>query len=184
MRMFFGDWYGLLRVALVGTAAYFALVLMLRVSGKRTLSKMNAFDLIVTVAFGSTLASVMLSKDVPLAEGALALALLILLQYLITWLSVRSRLVDRVVKSDPVLLLHRGEFLRGPMKRARITEGEILAAIRNRGEPEVEGVEGVVLETDGSISVIPRADGGPASALRDVGGGARRAAYPGSSSRY
>lgn len=60
---------------MVGTSAYFALLLMLRASGTRTLSKMNAFDFVVTVAFGSTLATVMLSEDVALAEGGLALAL-------------------------------------------------------------------------------------------------------------
>lgn len=170
MRMFFDGWYGLLRVVLVGASAYAALVMMLRVSGKRTLSKMNAFDFVVTVALGSTLASVLLSKDVPLAEGVLALALLVSLQYLITWMSVRSSLVDRVVKSDPVLLLHRGKFLAGPMREARVTEGEILAAVRKHGESEVGGVEAVVLETDGSFSVITLAEGGAASALDDVRG--------------
>ena len=169
MKMFFDGWYGLVRVALVGASAYAALLLMLRVSGKRTLSKMNAFDFVVTVALGSTLATVLLSKDVPLAEGVLALALLILLQYVITWMSVRSSLVDRIVKSDPVLLLHRGEFLGGPMRETRVTEGEILAAIRKHGESEVEEVEAVVLETDGSFSVIPLVKGGAASALKDVG---------------
>jgi uncharacterized membrane protein YcaP (DUF421 family) len=167
--MFFDGWYGLIRVVLVGASAYFALVLMLRISGKRTLSKMNAFDFVVTVALGSTLATVLLSKDVPLAEGALALALLILLQYLITSMSVRSPFVDRIVKSDPVLLLRRGKFLSSPMREARVTEGEILAAIRNHGEPVVEKIEAVVLETDGSFSVLPIVEGGAASALRDVG---------------
>ena len=172
MRMFFEDWYGLLRVALVGTSAYFAPVLMLRVSGKRTLSKMNAFDFVVTVAFGSTLATVMLSKTVALAEGLLALGLLIVLQYLITWLSVRSHAVDRLVKSEPVMLLHRGKFLDGPMRRARVTEDEILAAVREHGESEVESVYAVVLETDGSFSVIAGHEGdGPASALCKVRAG-------------
>jgi uncharacterized membrane protein YcaP (DUF421 family) len=167
--MFFDGWYGLLRVALVGASAYFALVLMLRVSGKRTLSKMSAFDFVVTVAFGSTLATVMLSKDVALAEGVLALALLVALQFLITWLSVRSRAVNRLVKSEPVLLLHRGKFLDGPMRRARVSEDEVLAAVRKQGESEIGSVYAVVLETDGSFSVIAGHEGdGPASALREV----------------
>jgi uncharacterized membrane protein YcaP (DUF421 family) len=82
--MFFDSWMGLLRVVVVGTLAYVILVLLLRVTGKRTLSKMNAFDLVVTVALGSTLATVLLSKDVALAEGVVAFALLVLLQYAIT----------------------------------------------------------------------------------------------------
>lgn len=78
--MFFDTWQGLGRIVVVGVLAYAALVIFLRFSGKRTLSKMNAFDLIVTVALGSTLATILLSKDVALAEGLLALLLLIALQ--------------------------------------------------------------------------------------------------------
>src|SRR5690606_31542181 len=102
--MFFSSWTDLARVLIVGTLAYVALVIMLRVSGKRTLTKLNAFDLIVTIALGSTLATVLLSKDVSLAEGVLALALLIALQWIAAWLSVRSRHVRKLVKSEPRLL--------------------------------------------------------------------------------
>ena len=75
---------------MAGTLAYTALVVLLRTTGKPPLSKMNAFDLIVTVAHGLTLATVLLSKDVALAEGVLAFALLVHLQFAITWLSIRS----------------------------------------------------------------------------------------------
>ena len=151
---FFESWGGLVRVAVVGTLAYVALVLFLRVSGKRTLSKMNAFDLVVTVALGSTLATILLSKDVALVEGLLALALLIGLQFVITWLSVRSSTVGRLVKSEPVLLLHRGVFLHGQMRRARVVETEIRAAVRQQGIASLEDVQAVVLETDGTFAVV------------------------------
>lgn len=71
--MFFRDWAGVLRVIVVGTCAYVAVVAMLRLSGKRTLAKMNAFDFVVTVALGSTLASIITSERVVLAEGVTAL---------------------------------------------------------------------------------------------------------------
>ena len=71
--MFFSTWAALGRVLVIGPLAYVALVLLLRISGKRTLTKLNAFDLVVTVALGSTLATVLLSKSVSLAEGVLAL---------------------------------------------------------------------------------------------------------------
>ncbi|KFC49981.1 membrane protein, partial [Halomonas sp. SUBG004] len=83
-RWFFSSWESLGRTLIVGVLAYAVLIVFLRLSGNRTLSKMNAFDLIVTVALGSTLATVLLSKDVALAEGALALGLLISLQFIIT----------------------------------------------------------------------------------------------------
>ena len=154
--MFFESWSGLGRVLLVGVLAYAALVLILRVSGKRTLSKMNAFDFVVTVALGSTLATILLSKDVALAEGILALALLIGLQFVITWFSVRSSTVNRLVKAEPSLLLHRGRFLHEQMRRARVVEAEIQAAVREQVFASMEEVEAIVLETDGSFSITKR----------------------------
>jgi uncharacterized membrane protein YcaP (DUF421 family) len=102
--MFFDGWLGLLRVLVVGTFAYGALVLFLRVSGKRTLTKLNAFDLVITVALGSTLSSILVTRSIALSEGVLALALLISLQYLITWLSVRSESFQELIKAEPSLL--------------------------------------------------------------------------------
>lgn len=166
--MLFDGWYGLARVVIVGVLAYVGLVIMLRVSGKRTLSKMNAFDLVITVALGSTFATVLLSKDVALAEGVTAFALLISLQFVITWLSVRSQTISGLVKSEPSLLWHRGEFLRDVMRGARVTEGEMLAAVRSQGEASLEEVEAVVLETDGSFSVITSQQSNNRSTLAGV----------------
>jgi uncharacterized membrane protein YcaP (DUF421 family) len=165
--MLFDSWAGLGRVVLVGTLAYAALVLLLRISGKRTLTKLNAFDLVITVALGSTLATVLLSKSVALAEGVLALALLISLQYAIAWLSARSPRFQAFIKAEPTLLVHRGRFLESAMRAQRITREEILAAVRASGTAEIAGIAAVVLETDGSISVITDADGA-AGALANV----------------
>lgn len=158
--MFFDSWTGLVRVLVVGVLAYAALVLLLRVSGKRTLTKMNAFDLVVTVALGSTLATVLLSKSVALAEGVLALALLILLQYAITWASVRSPRFQAIIKAQPTLLVYRGEFLPGALKQQRVTREEVMAVLRAQGRRQLDGVLAVVLETDDSFSVVPGEEGG------------------------
>lgn len=123
-RVFFDSWQVLLRTAIVGVMAYATLVILLRVSGKRTLSKMNAFDFVVTVALGSTLASILTGRDVALAQGALAFALLIGLQFLITWSSVRVRWIRRTVTGEPVLLLYRGGYLQESLRHARVTEDE------------------------------------------------------------
>lgn len=144
--MFFENWARLVRTVLVGVLAYTALLLLLRISGKRTLSKMNAFDLIVTVALGSTLATVLLSQDIALTEGVLDLAHLIFLQLVITWLSVRSEKVSRLVKAEPRLLFHRGEFLWSAMKKERVNKGELLQAMRNQRISSLAEVEVVVLE--------------------------------------
>lgn len=152
--MFFEGWAGIVRVLAVGPLAYGGLVLLLRVSGKRTLAKLNAFDLIVTVALGSTLATVLLSKTVPLAEGITALLLLVTLQYVVAWLSIRSSWFSDLVKSEPTLLLRDGEFLDGALRDQRVTQTEVRAALRSSGVAEPAGAAAVILETDGSLSVI------------------------------
>lgn len=165
-RVFFAGWSGLLRVAVIGVLAYLALVLLLRVSDKRTLSKLNAFDLVVTVALGSTLATIILSKDVALTEGVMAFVVLIGLQFVITWLSVRSSTVSGIVKSDPTLLSYRGRLLNDAMRRARITDAEIQSAIRGQGLASITEAEAVVLETDGTLNVVRQSERqGPADVI-------------------
>jgi uncharacterized membrane protein YcaP (DUF421 family) len=152
--VFFQGWEGVIRTALVGIPAYAAMVAILRVSGKRTLTKLSAFDLVVTVALGSTLATILLNKDVDLAEGTSAIALLVLMQFVMTWTSLRWQALQKILKSSPTLLFYRGEFLEDSMRNERITKEEILAAVRSARLPDLERVEAVVLESDGSLSVI------------------------------
>ena len=152
--MLFHGWTPILRTALVGTLAFAALVATLRISGKRTLAKLNAFDLVVTVALGSALATVLLSPDVALAQGVVAFATLIALQFAVAWISVRSPRVARLVRSEPTLLVRRGEVLPGALRRARMTEAELQTVIRTSNHPDPARVAAVVLESDGTFSVI------------------------------
>lgn len=154
--VFFDEWTALVRTAIVAVPTYAILVLFVRLAGKRTLSKLNAFDLVVTVSLGSTLATIVLNPDITLVRGALALALLILLQFVISWTSARLPWVRRLVTGEPTLLLHRGEPLRDALRGARQTMDDVRAAVRAAGIARLEDVEAVVLETDGSISVVKR----------------------------
>lgn len=162
--MFFDSWDNIYRVIVVGVLAYAGLVLLLRISGNRTLSKMNSFDLVVTVAFGSTLSTILVSRDVSLAVGLAALALLIVLQLVITWCSVRSSFVNDVIKTSPTVLMLDGQMRDAAMKRVRVTEDELLAAMRQQGHGAIENIDAIILETDGSLSVIPSSQAGNRSA--------------------
>jgi uncharacterized membrane protein YcaP (DUF421 family) len=155
--MLFQRWSDVGRVLAMSLLVYPTLILVLRVSGKRTLAKMNAFDLVVTVALGSTLATILLSADVSLAEGILALVLLVGLQLAVAWVSVRVGWFRRTVKASPALLLYRGFVLEERLWAERVTAGEVRQAVRSQGIGGLELVEAVVLETDGSFSVIPSA---------------------------
>ena len=166
--MFFNGWFPILRVLVVGTLTYLALILLLRISGKRTLSKMNMFDFVITVALGSTFATIILSRDVALAEGVAALALLILLQFLVAWLSVRSDALRELVKGEPALLFYQGEFIARTMWQERVTREDVTAAIRSQGIAELAEVGAVVIETDGSLTILPRIEHPPATALENL----------------
>ena len=168
--MFFDTWHDLLRMAVVGTLAYAGLILCLRTSGKRTLSRMNAFDFVVTVAFGSTFASAILSSSVSIVEAFAAFALLCGLQYAVAELSIRSERFQGLIKAQPTLLFYRGAFLEPAMRTERVTKAEILAAIRGTGLARPSDVDAVVLETNGSFSVVSGAGGQDVASLEYVRG--------------
>lgn len=166
--IFFDSWESILRTCIITILAYVMLIFLLRASGKRTLSKMNAFDFIVTVALGSTLATVMLNKNIALIDGVLGFFLLIFLQFIITWLSARYKSVSSLIKSTPSLLVYKGTMLKDIMLRERIDEDEIHAIVRDKGFASVEGVDAIVLETDGSLTVIKDTDSQGNSSMQKV----------------
>ncbi|WP_420469851.1 DUF421 domain-containing protein [Brevundimonas sp. FT23042] len=164
--MLFQGWPDLARTVVVAILAYGGLVLFLRLSGKRTLSKLNAFDLVVTVALGSTLSTILLNEQVALAEGLVAFASLIMLQYVVAWSSSRSDRLSRLVRSEPTLLLRHGQLIGAALERERVTPGEAHAAIRRTGGLRLQDAEAVFLETDGQLSVIlkrPEGGSGPSA---------------------
>lgn len=169
--MFFDAWSDLFRVIVVAPVAYCALVAFLRVSGNRTLAKLNAFDLVVTIALGSTLSAVILDEDVALAEGIAALGLLVVLQAVITAASTRWGSVQRLIRNEPQLVVHEGRVLEDAMKGARLTESEISQALRAQGLARLDDAAAVILETDGTISAIGKdqtSEEETESALRDI----------------
>ncbi len=166
--MWFDSSSDVLRVLLVGPASYLVLVLILRVSGKRTLAKLNAFDLVVTVALGSTLATIVLSKDVSWTEGVVALGMLAALQFLVAMLTSRFPPVRSVVTARPTLVLADGHLREHALREQRLTSAEVLQAIRGAGIGDVADVAAVVLESDGTLSVVPLSQAGDRSALEDV----------------
>ncbi|TCI36610.1 DUF421 domain-containing protein [Exiguobacterium sp. SH1S4] len=143
----------MVQIILTGIGAYFSIIFILRVSGKRTLSKMNAFDFIVTVALGSILATTLTSRQTPLLNGLVAFATLVALQYVMAKLANRSKRVNELIKSTPTMLYYRGSYLEAEMRKERVLEIEVLQAIRSSGTAH-DKVEAVVLETDGTFSVL------------------------------
>ncbi|GGO71412.1 DUF421 domain-containing protein [Nocardioides deserti] len=166
--MWWSSWTDVLRIVLVGAAGYAALVALLRVSGKRTLAKLNAFDFVVTIALGSTLATVLTDAKLAWSEGVAALALLVVLQLLVAFVTAHVGAARSWVTAQPTALLVDGEPLPDAMRRTRTNLAEVRQAIRSSGLGDLGRVAAVVLETDGTLSVIPRDSAGDRSALADL----------------
>lgn len=167
-KIFFDNWDSLVRTFYLTILGYFAMIILLRSSGKRTLSKMNAFDFVITIALGSTLATLSLNKDVTLSDGIVAFSVLILLQYLLTWLSVRYKVVKNIITSNPALIFYEGEFLEQEMKKNRITKDEVYSAGRQKGMANLDNVYMIILETIGDITIIEKMEQGRLNTTSNV----------------
>lgn len=151
--IFFDGWYNVGRSAALAFVGFIALILILRLSGKRTLSKMNVFDFVFVVAVGSVFAGTMIEKDTTLLEGLTALATLVLVQTVLAAIAARNERFELLLNGEPTLLFSKGKFLHHAMKKERVTEEEVRAAIRDQGLTRVEDVDAVVIENDGSLTV-------------------------------
>lgn len=163
--MWFDSWSDVQRILLVGVCAYALLVLILRLSGKRTLAKLNVFDFVVTIAFGSVLATLLTDSRTSLTDGVVALWLLVVLQFLVAAVTARVPRLRRAVSAGPTVLCLHGQPRREVMRRHRVGMDELQQAVRSTGAGDLSLVAAVVLESDGSLSVITTSMVGDGSAI-------------------
>lgn len=154
MDFLFKDWTNIYRTLLVGTLAYLLLILVIRVFGKRTLSKMSAFDFVVTVAFGSILATILTNSKLTLADGMTSLTLLVFLQFVLSKLMKRFNFIEKLAKSEPVLLYFKGNYDEQAMKKERILKEDLYQTARSSGFVSMDDILGIILETNGEFSVL------------------------------
>lgn len=154
MDFLFKDWTTIYRTLLVGTLAYLLLILVLRIFGKRILSKMSAFDFVVTVAFGSILATILTDSKLALADGITSLTLLVFLQFVLSKLIKRFDFIDKLAKSEPVLLYFKGDYDEQAMEKERILKEDLYQTARSSGFVSMDDVLGIILETNGEFSVL------------------------------
>lgn len=143
-----------MRIVITLLVIYPGLIFLLRVTGKRSLTKLNMFDFVITVAIGSVLASVIITESISILEGLLALALLLGAQYVVSWTSTRWSFMENLVKANPTIVFEEEDFLEDKMKEVRVTKAEVLAEIRQQGFVCLDDVYAVILETNGNMSVL------------------------------
>ena len=132
---FWSGWARMLEIAGNAFLFYVLIIIMVRLVGKRTTSELNNFDWIINVAVGSLAASGILLRNVATLDAVTAIIVLAACQYLTTLMVQRSKAAAEVIKAEPTLLTHKGDYLRDAMERTRISEEEIRTAPRQSGVP-------------------------------------------------
>ena len=147
-------WDILLRTALV----YIALLIGLRLAGKREIGQMTIFDLVVLLLIANAVQNAMVGSDNSLTGGVLAAAVLLVLNALLSWLRIRFPRLRKLVEGSPTLLILHGQVLNEKMRREGIDIETLETALREHGLTDRKDVEMAVLEIDGTISVVPVGD--------------------------
>jgi uncharacterized membrane protein YcaP (DUF421 family) len=178
--LFWEGWEPAARIALVGTLGYIWLVLLLRGTGPRTIAKMTPFDFVITVTLGSAFGRVLTAQEVGIVEAVIAFSLLVALQWAFAVLRSRSRAFGRLVDVDASLLYYRGRPLRRALHRHRLTESDLHSAAREGGWGSLGSVEAVVLQSDGTFSVIGADRMGDGSSVLRLARGAEAGSAGGS----
>ena len=156
MSEWFGaSWQGAGYVVAGTVAMYFSTLLAARVAGRRTLAQLSAFDVIITVAVGSLLASTSASRDPSYGQGMAALLTLLVLQVLVAAARRRFSVVARLLEFEPEVVLRDGDVQLGKsVLGPQLTRGELESALRQQGVFELPAASVVILEPTGKFSVL------------------------------
>lgn len=138
-------------------AIWFVLMLLFRVTGKRTLSQATTFDFVLLLIVGEATQQALLGEDFSITMSAIVIATLFAVDRVADFLGYKFPKLDRVMESVPVILVDDGKLLHDRMKRAHVGEEEILQSAREtHGLESMAQVKYAVLERSGGISVVPR----------------------------
>ena len=135
---------------------YFSLVILLRLTGKRQLGELEITELIVTILISEVAAAPLVDPNASIPQALVPIATLLGLEVLMSFLSLKSKKIRELTSGKPALLVVRGQADRRQMQKNRITFDELGEAMRGQGLTDLGDVEFAVLETDGSISILPQ----------------------------
>ena len=150
----FTTWGAVGDVALTALGIYMALIVYTRFAGLRTFSKLSGFDFAMTVAIGSIVAGSIMFDGPSLLRAVAALTAIFTLQIGLAVLRQRSRAVSNAVDNEPLLLMTKDGMVRDNLRRARVTEADVWAKLREANVLRASEVRAVVFETTGNISVL------------------------------
>jgi uncharacterized membrane protein YcaP (DUF421 family) len=142
-------------IALRSLLVYVAVFVGLRLMGKREMGQMTVFDLVVVLLIANAVQNAMVGRDTSLQGGILAALVLLVVNRGIGFLRLRGTRWGRLLEGTPTVLVEEGQFIEPHLRKEGLDREEVEMAIREHGLDSVTGVRLAVLETDGSISIVP-----------------------------
>jgi uncharacterized membrane protein YcaP (DUF421 family) len=140
---------------------YFVVLFVIRVMGKAELSKMDPFEMIVLFMMAELAAIPIESLDIPLLNGAASIITLLFLQVSLSFLSMKSQIINNILNGKPSVLINRNNIDEKALKSQRITVDDLMEQLRLKNFPSPADVDYAVLEANGDLSVIPKAEKAP-----------------------
>ena len=145
-------WEFVLRAVIV----YVVLLGMIRLSGKRTMGQFTAFDMLLIVLLGNAVQNALLGSDTSMSGGLLLAATLIVLNWLVGFITARSRTAERVLEGAPVVLARNGHLYRDVLRRELVSRDDFAKSMREQGCSDVDRIHLALLETNGHITILLR----------------------------
>lgn len=145
----------LVNTLLRSVAVYLAVVIGLRLAGKRHVGQLSIVDFVLVLLVSNSVQNAMVGSDTSLAGGLVAAVTLIGVNWLLTRVALKSVRLGSAIEGEPTLLVRNGQVLDQHLVREGIRPQELEAAIREHGFEDVRKCRSVIEEIDGSISVVP-----------------------------
>jgi uncharacterized membrane protein YcaP (DUF421 family) len=136
---------------------FFFIFFLTRVVGKRELSSMEPFDLILLIVLGDAVQQGLTQDDYSVTGAMIVISVIALLQVFVSWLGFRfDKRLGPILEGEPLILVHEGDVLEKNLNRERITVDEVAEAGRQQNIASLDEIRFAVLETDGQITIIPK----------------------------
>jgi|SRR5689334_9014043 uncharacterized membrane protein YcaP (DUF421 family) len=143
-------------LALRAIFLYAFVILMMRVTGRRELSTLSAVDLVLLIILGDAIQQGLTQDDYSVTGAVIVVSTIAALQVGASYLSFRSRRVRRVLQGEPIVIVQDGKLIERNLRRERLTEDEVAEEMRAQQIASLEDVDWGILETNGTMSFIPK----------------------------
>lgn len=140
---------------------YLIVLIVMRIMGKRQIGQLQPFELVIMVMLAGLAVIPMENTGVPLTNGLVPILTLLAAEYIASFLSLKSEEVRKILCGKPSILINRGKIVEQELQRLRINLNDLLEQLRIKNMPNISEVEFAILETSGSLSIIPKSQKRP-----------------------